>query len=84
MEEHRDDYTRTGWLEDRRYVLLELDRMGRVITGISDRVDKVRLEDLAVLKTDIALLKFQAALWGSLGGIIFGSVVTLALKLLVR
>lgn len=75
---------RADWLEYRRYVLLELERMGRVINAISEKVDKVRLDDLSVIKTDIALLKFQAALWGSLGGIIFGTIVTIVTKFLVK
>ncbi len=58
--------------------------MGRVITAISEKVDKVRLDDLSIIKTDIALLKFQAALWGALGGIVFGSIVTLVMKFLVK
>ncbi len=88
MAENNDpfapDHARADWLEYRRYVLLELERMGRVITAISEKVDKVRLDDLSIIKTDIALLKFQAALWGALGGIVFGSIVTLVMKFLVK
>lgn len=78
------DYARADWLEYRRYVLLELERTGKVIAAISEKVDRVRIEDLSSIKTDIVLLKFQAALWGSMGGIVFSAVVTALMKFLVH
>lgn len=71
---------RRDWLEYRQYVLAELQRLGRFIASINDKVDRLRVEDLAAFKTDIALLKFQAAMWGAAGGIVFGAIVTLILK----
>jgi hypothetical protein len=81
MVDERDELSRRkDWLEYRQYVLLELERLGKVISQINDKVDRLRVEDLASFKTDIALLKFQAAMWGAGGGIVFGAIITFILK----
>lgn len=55
------------------------------MASINAKIDRFRQEDVANLsqiKTDIALLKFQAALWGSCAGIIVSVIATIILKLL--
>lgn len=71
---------RRDWLEHRRFILAELERLNKFISAINEKVDRLRVDDLASFKTDIALLKFQAAMWGAGGGVVFGAIVTLILK----
>jgi hypothetical protein len=73
-----------GWAEYRRLILAELERMGRDIKAIQQTMTDVRIKDLSDLKTDIALLKLQAAMWGGLGGTVFGGLVTLAIKYMYK
>jgi hypothetical protein len=68
------------WEEYRRLVMDTLDRIGRDISNINEKIERFRQEDLLQIRTDIALLKFQAALWGAGAGII----ITLATTLLPR
>lgn len=73
-----------AWDEYRRLVLSELERIGRDLSSITQKIEDFRSEDLAEMRTDIALLKFQAALWGSVGGLIFGAIITLFLKFVLK
>lgn len=79
-----NDTGEIGWIEYRRLILSELDRVGKEIRAIHEKVDAFRVNDLATIKTDIALLKFQAGLWGAIGGTLFGAVATALLRLWVK
>jgi hypothetical protein len=78
------DVRASDWSEYRRLILSELERIGEDIKSINGKIEKFRQDDLSQIKTDIALLKFQAALWGGLGGIVFGTIMTFILRLLVK
>ena len=69
------------WIEYRRLILSELERIGHEIRAVNEKVDRFRVEDLSRIKTDIALLKFQAAMWGGIGGTAFGAIATAIVKL---
>jgi hypothetical protein len=71
-----------GWTQNRKLIIRELERLGDDISGISDSVSKIRLEDIADLKTDIALLKLKSSLWGAVMGAATGVLVTAASILL--
>jgi hypothetical protein len=73
---------RTTWEEDRRLVLSELERITRDIGFINEKIERVRQEDLAKIKLDLALLKFQSALYGSIAGVVFSGFVTFLFRLL--
>lgn len=71
-----------SWGEYRRLILSELERITRNIGEINEKIERFRQEDLSEIKTDIALLKFQAAMWGAGAGAVFTAVITFAPKLL--
>lgn len=72
----------SDWNEYRRLVLSELERIGRDFNTINRKIDELRQEDISQLKTDITLLKFQAAMYGSIGGLIFSTIIPYALRLI--
>lgn len=45
-----------------------------------DQVDRIRTEDIPTVRTEIALLKLKASMWGGLTGVVTGGFVV-ALKL---
>lgn len=68
------------WGEYRRLILSELERINSAVEKVNTKIEMFRQDDIAQIKTDIALLKFQAAMWGAGAGIVFSVAVTLALK----
>jgi hypothetical protein len=64
----------SSWAEYRHLVIQELDRLNNTL-------DKIQIE-LATFRTDIALLKFQASMWGVASGAISGTLVTVGAILL--
>ena len=79
-EEQRDVAERTSWGEYRRLILAELERISKDIRSVNDKVERFRQEDVAQMKTDIALLKFQAALYGAISGIIATGIISFAIR----
>jgi hypothetical protein len=71
-----------SWDQYRRLILSELERMNATIEAINRKIETFRQEDIASIRTDIALLKFQAAMWGAGAGIVFSGLVALASKFL--
>jgi hypothetical protein len=67
-----------SWGEYRRLILSELKRLNETIDGINAKIERVRGEDMAQLKQDIALLKFQAAMWGAAAGALLTAALGLA------
>jgi hypothetical protein len=68
------------WGQYRRLILSELERIANDIRGINEKIERFRQDDLSQIKTDIALLKFQAAMWGAGAGVVVTGVVSLILK----
>ncbi len=56
------DQTSNGWIEYRRLVLSELERLNE---GQEETRDEVR-----AIRTDIATLKVKSGLWGAAAGVI--------------
>lgn len=65
-----------GWGGYRRFVVEELRRINGAIQAITDKIERFRQEDISQLKTDMALLKFQAAMYGAVAGTIFAAIAT--------
>jgi hypothetical protein len=65
-----------GWLEYRIAILSEQRRHSELIDALREKLDKIQARDLNDIKTDVELLKFKAALWGSVAGTLFGGLVT--------
>lgn len=77
MTEYDDDLKAgDDWRNYKRLILNEQQRATEAISKLSQKVEKLIVEDIGGLKTDIALLKFKAALWGTVGGSVFGALVT--------
>lgn len=70
------------WSEYRRLILAELERISHDIKSLNDKVERFRQEDVSQMKTDIALLKFQAALWGATAGVAATGIISFAVKVL--
>ena len=70
------------WGEYRRLILAELERISNDIRALNEKVERFRQEDVSKMKTDIALLKLQAALWGAVAGIVSTGMVSIAIKLI--
>lgn len=71
-----------GWDVNRKMILAELTRMGDELQAVREAFDMFRWRDLGELRTDIALLKFKASLWGGALGAIGGILVSVAAILL--
>jgi hypothetical protein len=58
-----------GWKEYRRLVVAELERLSKLITTVDDKISKLRGEDIADIKVDIAMLQVKAGIWGAVAGL---------------
>ena len=65
-----------GWAENRKLILREIERLGDDLGGIREHLSIIRQKEIADLKTDIALLKLKASLWGAVLGGASGVLVT--------
>jgi GTPase Era involved in 16S rRNA processing len=74
-----DSYDKT-WGEYRMLVLAQLEELKASVISVTEKIERFRAEDLAQIKTDITLLKFQAAMWG----IAASTVVSIIVGLIVR
>jgi hypothetical protein len=75
-----DDPSERSWGEYRRFVVEELRRLGDRLDNVVEKIERFRQDDIAQIRTDIALLKFQAAMWGAGAGILFSGLITLIVK----
>lgn len=51
-----------GWTEWSKHVLLELKRLDAGVTALGEKMDKMR--------TEIAVLKVKAGVWGAVAGMV--------------
>jgi hypothetical protein len=58
-----------GWLEYRRLILAEIERINRGIQDIGEKLERLRSEDLNEVKIDIAMLQVKSGAWGALAGL---------------
>jgi hypothetical protein len=75
-----DDPGGDSFREYKRLIINELERIARDMRDLNDRIEQFRREDVAQMRTDIAILKFQAALWGSVAGLVTTGMITLAVR----
>ncbi len=54
------------WKKESKFVLKELTRLADVYESLRDKVN----DELTELKTEVAILKVKAGIWGLIGGII--------------
>ena len=74
MERNKLTHGESSWAEYRHLVIMELDRLNGTL-------DKIQSE-IGTFRTDIALLKFQAGIWGVASGAISGTIITIGAILL--
>jgi hypothetical protein len=70
------------WGSYRKFVVEELRRINDAIEKITLKIEQFRQDDIAQIRSDIALLKFQAGLWGAGAGIIFSVLATFIFRLI--
>lgn len=68
------------WGQYRRLILAELERIAGDISRINEKIERFRQDDISQIKTDIALLKFQAAMWGAGASIVVSAIIALILR----
>ena len=74
--------SRSDWNEYSKLVLNELQRNADQFEKMNEKIERIRGDDLSQLKADITLLKFQAALWGAFGGLLFTGIITIGVRFL--
>jgi hypothetical protein len=65
-----------GWGYYRRQVLKDLDAIAQDMRSLADRFDELSRTELSKIKTELALLKFQAGIWGACAGLLGTFVVS--------
>lgn len=70
------------WGTYRRLIISQLDDINGSIGKINDKIERFRAEDISQIKTELALLKQQAMILGSVAGIVSSGAVALLVKFL--
>jgi hypothetical protein len=76
-----------GWLEYRRLVLAELERLDEALHVLDeklDRRDKAQTEKMAQVGIDLLTLKIKASVYGAIAGAVLSAAVTLGATLLYK
>lgn len=68
------------WGVYRYYVVEELKRINDTLEKVAAKLQQFRDEDIAQLRTDVALLKFQALLVGGVASAIVSIVVAVVAR----
>lgn len=66
-----------GWTVNRKLILDTLERLRVELAHIKDKLDRFRQEDIAEIRTEIALLKVKSSMWGAAMGAATGIAVAL-------
>ncbi len=77
----------TGWLEYRRLVLNELERLDEAIKNLDtklDERDKAQDTKVSAINLELLTLKIKASVYGALAGAIFSALVDIGSALLYR
>ena len=77
----------TGWLEYRRLVLNELERLDEAIKNLNkklDERDKAQDVKVSAINLELLTLKIKASVYGALAGAIFSALVAIGSALLYR
>lgn len=70
-----------SWEEWSQYVLKELKRLNDCYEALRGELIALRVNDLPEIKTEIALLKLKAGVWGAVGATI-PVLILLAIQML--
>lgn len=62
--------TNEPWVEYRRLILAELERLNVGVQGLTTQIVEVRVTDLAEIRSEIGMLKVKAGVWGIVGGVL--------------
>ncbi len=76
-----------GWLEYRRLVLNELERLDEAIKNLDkklDERDKAQDVKVSAINLELLTLKIKASVYGALAGAIFSALVAIGSALLYR
>jgi len=63
-----------GWQKWSKFVLEELKRLNKNYEELTKKVN----DELTELKTEVAILKVKAGIWGLIGGVITASIFYLS------
>ena len=77
----------TGWLEYRRLVLNELERLDEAIKNLDkklDERDKAQDVKVSAINLELLTLKIKASVYGALAGAIFSALVAIGSALLYK
>ena len=77
----------TGWLEYRRLVLNELERLDEAIKNLDTKLDernKAQDTKVSAINLELLTLKIKASVYGALAGAIFSALVAIGSALLYR
>ena len=66
----------------KKFLVAELERLADELHAMRAIIDETRRKEIAELRTDIALLKFQTALWGAGLGAAAGIAATLIVRMI--
>lgn len=80
MAEENNDYRRGDYREDRRLLFHEMRRISELMQALDDKLNKIRNDDITQIKVDLAMLAGKAAMFGTVGGIAAGAVISVVLK----
>lgn len=70
IDESGTIYDAGGWVEYRRLILSELERINAALHDINDKIDDRLVNEVAKLKVDIGMLQVRSGVWGAVAGII--------------
>ena len=76
-----------GWLEYRRLVLNELERLDEAIKNLDkklDERDKAQDVKVSAINLELLTLKIKASVYGAIAGAIFSGIVAIGSALLYR
>ena len=77
----------TGWLEYRRLVLNELERLDEAIKNLDNKLDKRDKEQdakVSAINLELLTLRIKASIYGALAGAIFSTLVAIVTALIYR
>jgi hypothetical protein len=66
-----------GWDVNRKLILDSIDRLRDELAAIKNKLDQFRQDDIAQIRTEIALLKVKSSMWGAAMGAATGIAVAL-------
>jgi GTPase Era involved in 16S rRNA processing len=69
-----------NWGEYRRLILAQLQDLKESVLAVTEKIERFRAEDLAEIKSDVKLLKFQATMVAAIASAIVSIIVGVIIK----